>query len=74
MKYLIILMLVLFVGFLISVKIAISQNQKIKKYKEEIEKNNEVKNAYKEINKKIKSINNDFNNSINILSDYSKNK
>jgi hypothetical protein len=73
MKYLIILMLVLFVGFLISVKIAISQNEKIKKYKEEIEKNNEVKNVYKEINKKIKSIN-DFNNSINILSDYSKNK
>lgn len=74
MKYLIILMLVLFVGFLISVKIAISQNEKIKKYKEEIEQNNEVKNAHKEIDKKIKSINNDFNNSINILSDYSKNK
>lgn len=73
MKYLIILMLVLFVGFLISVKIAISQNEKIKKYKEEIEQNNEVKNAHKEIDKKIKSIN-DFDNSINILSDYSKNK
>lgn len=73
MKYLIILMLVLFVGFLISVKIAISQNEKIKKYKEEIEENNEVKNAHKEINKKIKSIN-DFDKSINILSDYSKNK
>lgn len=79
MKYLIIALIILLVMFIVSAKIGIKQNKEIKQYKEVIKKQGEVNNAKEEIGEKISNINNsdiesNFNNSINILHNYSKNK
>lgn len=72
MKYLIISLVGLLIAFIILMKIAISQNDKIAQLKNELKKEKKIEKQKEKINSG--DVQSDFNESINILSDYSNRK
>ena len=71
-KYLIIAVLILIVFAILSVKINFAQGKKNKKLKKELEKNERIEKQKEKVNTHDNST--DFNNSINLLQNYSKRK
>lgn len=72
MKYLIACLVALLLVFIIMMKIAISQNEKIKQLKNELQKEKKIEEQKEKINSGNTSA--DFDNSINILSKYAESK
>lgn len=71
-KYLIIAVLILIVFAILSVKINFAQGKKNKELKKELEKNERIEKQKEKVNTHDNST--DFNNSINVLQEYSKRK
>lgn len=71
-KYLIIAVLILIVFAILSVKINFAQGKKNKELKKELEKNERIEKQKEKVNTHDNST--DFNNSINLLQNYSKRK
>lgn len=71
-KYLIIAVLILIVFAILSVKINFAQGKKNKELKKELKKNESIKKQKEKINTHNNST--DFNNSVNVLQNYSKRK
>lgn len=71
-KYLIIAVLILIVFAILSVKINFVQGKKNKELKKELKKNESIEKQKEKIN--THNNNTDFNNSINVLQEYSKRK
>lgn len=71
-KYLIIAVLILIVFAILSIKINFAQGKKNKELKKELEKNERIEKQKEKVNTHDNST--DFNNSINVLQEYSKRK
>lgn len=71
-KYLIIAVLMLIVFAILSIKINFAQGKKNKELKKELEKNERIEKQKEKVNTHDNST--DFNNSINVLQEYSKRK
>lgn len=71
-KYLIIAVLILIFFAILSVKINFAQGKKNKELKKELEKNERIEKQKEKVNTHDNST--DFNNSINVLQEYSKRK
>lgn len=71
-KYLIIAVLILIVFAILSIKINFAQGKKNKELKKELEKNERIEKQKEKVNTHDNST--DFNNSINVLQNYSKRK
>lgn len=71
-KFLIIAVLILIVFAILSIKINFAQGKKNKELKKELEKNERIEKQKEKVNTHDNST--DFNNSINVLQEYSKRK
>lgn len=71
-KYLIIAVLIFIVFAILSIKINFAQGKKNKELKKELEKNERIEKQKEKVNTHDNST--DFNNSINVLQEYSKRK
>lgn len=72
MKYLIACIIALVLAFIIMAKITIVQHKKINQLKQELQKEKKIEKQKEKIN--TGNNNADFNNSINILHNYAKDK